>query len=98
MRRLLVKAGYIPIKPDDVYIRKSDGKVRGRGYWHDTDALGRFSYPLLYMYPIRLLAEAKCYKDAVPIPDVRNFCRCTQRYFRKLLRGRQDKSRRNASL
>ena len=45
----MVKAGYIPIKPDDVYIRKSDGKVRGKGCWHDIDALGRFSYPLLYV-------------------------------------------------
>ena len=73
VRKLLVKAGYAPIKPDDVSIRKSDGNVRGRGYWHDIDALGRFSYPLLYMYPIRLLAEAKCYDENVPLPAVRNF-------------------------
>jgi len=70
---LLVKAGYAPIKPDNVYIRRSDGKVRGRGYWHDIDAFGRFSYPLLYMYPIRLLAEAKCYDDNISLPAVRNF-------------------------
>ena len=73
VRQLLVKAGYALIKPDNVSIRKSDGKVRGRGYWHDIDALGRFSYPLLYMYPIRLLAEAKCYEENVPLPAVRNF-------------------------
>ena len=73
VRWLLVKAGYAPIEPDDVSVRRSDGNVRGRGYWHDMDALGRFSYPLLYMYPIRLLAEAKCYEGNVPLPDVRNF-------------------------
>lgn len=73
VRRLLVKAGYAPITPDGVSIRKSDGHVRGRGYWHDIDALGRFAYPLLYMYPIRLLAEAKCYDRNVPISAVRNF-------------------------
>lgn len=73
VRRLLEKAGYVPITPDNVSIRKSDGHVRGRGYWHDIDALGRFEYPLLYMYPIRLLAEAKCYDENVPIWAVRNF-------------------------
>ena len=73
VKKLLVKAGYTPIRPDNVSIRKSDGKVRGRGYWHDIDALGRFTYPLLYMYPIRLLAEAKCYDENVPLPAVRNF-------------------------
>lgn len=73
VKRLLVKAGYVSIKPDGVSIRKSDGKVRGRGYWHDIDALDRYSYPLLYMYPIRLLAEAKCHKKPVSLPYVSNF-------------------------
>ena len=73
VRRLLMKADYTPIDPDDISIRMSDGKVRGRGYWHDIDALGRYSYPLLYMDPIRLLGEAKCHKGPVPLPAVRNF-------------------------
>ena len=73
VRNLLLKAGYEPIEPDDVSIRRSDGNVRGRGYWHDIDALGKFAYPLLYMYPIRLLAEAKCYRNNVPIQMLRNF-------------------------
>jgi len=73
VRRLLVKAGYAPIRPDGASIRKTDGKVRGRGCWHQIDALGRYSYPLLYMYPIRLLAEAKCLKGSVGLPDLSNF-------------------------
>jgi hypothetical protein len=73
VRILLVRAGYKPIKRDGISVRRSDGNVRGRGYWHDVDALGRFAYPLLYMYPIRLLAEAKCYDRNVPISAVRNF-------------------------
>ena len=73
IRLLLMKAGYMPIKPYGVRVRKSDGKVRGRGCWHDIDALGEYSFPLLYMYPIRLLAEAKCLKDPVGLPQVSNF-------------------------
>jgi hypothetical protein len=73
VKKLLRRAGYEPISPDEVHIRSSDGHVRGRGYWHDIDALGRYAYPLFYMYPIRLLAEVKCYKDDVPIWAVRNF-------------------------
>lgn len=46
--------------------------MRGRGYWHDIDALGKFAYPLFYMYPIRLLAEAKCYEHDVHLAAVRN--------------------------
>lgn len=73
VRRLLVKADYSPIKPDNKCIRKSDGKVRGRGCWHNIDAFGRLSYPTLYVYPIRLLAEAKCYDGRVPLLVVQNF-------------------------
>lgn len=73
VRKLLRQAGYIPIVPDGIHIRPSDGHVRGRGYWHDIDALGRLQFPLFYMYPIRLLAEVKCYDEDVPIWAVRNF-------------------------
>ena len=73
VRLLLQKAGYLPITPDGEHIRLTDGHVRGRGYWHDIDALGRYQYPLFYMYPIRLLAEVKCYDGDVPIWAVRNF-------------------------
>jgi hypothetical protein len=73
VNRLLIKAHYLPMKADNIHIRSTDGHVRGRGYWHDIDALGRFAYPLFYMYPIRLLAEVKCYESDVPLWAVRNF-------------------------
>jgi hypothetical protein len=73
VRSLLIQAGYLPIKADDIHVRKSDGHVRGRGYWHDIDALGRSVFPLIYLYPIRLLAEVKCYEDNVPLPALRSF-------------------------
>ena len=73
VRILLKNAGYIPITPDGVHIRRGDGKVRGRGYWHDIDALGRFWLPLFFMYPIRLLAEAKYYEKKIGLGFVRNF-------------------------
>lgn len=73
VRILLIKAGYLPIPPDGVHIRRGDGKVRGRGYWHDIDALGRFWLPLFYMYPIRLLAEAKFHDHKIGLGDVRSF-------------------------
>lgn len=73
VRRLLAKADYAPIKPDNKCVRKSDGKVRGRGCWHNIDAFGRHTYPTLYVYPIRLLAEAKCYDRNVPLLAVQNF-------------------------
>jgi hypothetical protein len=38
-----------------------------------VDAFGRLSYPVLYVYPIRLLAEAKCYEKTVRLPIVQNF-------------------------
>lgn len=73
VRKLLQKAGYEPIKPDNRSIRKKDRNVRGRGCWHNIDAFGRLSYPIPYVYPIRLLAEAKCYKETVKLPVVQSF-------------------------
>jgi hypothetical protein len=75
VRRLLEKANYDPITPDNKSVRKTDGKVRGRGCWHDIDAFGKLSYPIPYVYPIRLLAEAKCYdgRDQVGLAMVQNF-------------------------
>jgi len=73
VRELLAKGGYLPMTADGIHIRRTDKHVRGRGCWHDVDALGRYAYPLFYMYPIRLLSEAKCYENDVNLPDIRNF-------------------------
>lgn len=74
VRNLLVKANYAPIAPDNICIRKGNRNVRGRGCWHNVDAFGKLSYRIPYVYPIRLLVEAKCYRnDPVELPVVRNF-------------------------
>jgi hypothetical protein len=48
--------------------------IRGRGAWHQIDAYGYLTFPTPFVYPIRLLSEAKCYKGKkVDLPAVRNF-------------------------
>jgi hypothetical protein len=36
-------------------------ELRGRGEWHQIDALVTPTYSLPFMYPLRLMIEAKCY-------------------------------------
>jgi hypothetical protein len=45
-------------------------EVRGRGEWHQIDALATPLYSLPFMYPLRLMIEAKCYDKARKV-DVR---------------------------
>jgi hypothetical protein len=96
VRRLLEKAKYDPITPDNKSVRKTDRKVRGRGCWHDIDAFGELSYPIPYVYPIRLLAEAKCYegRHQVGLPMVQNFMGAvkdiSENYFIRDKISRQD--------
>ena len=52
--------------------------VKGRGAWHQIDALGQFSFNIPFVYPIRLLAEAKYrtasrYSTSIGIGIVRDF-------------------------
>lgn len=49
--------------------------LRGRGAEHQIDAYGYFAYPIPFIYPIRLLSEAKCYKKGknIDLGKVRNF-------------------------
>lgn len=49
-------------------------KVRGRGSWHQIDALAAFRSSPAFMYPLRLMVEAKCYQEhrTVAIEVVRN--------------------------
>lgn len=49
-------------------------EVRGRGSWHQIDALASFRSSPAFMYPLRLMVEAKCYQEhrTVGIEVVRN--------------------------
>ncbi|MFF3589016.1 hypothetical protein ACFYYI_17915 [Streptomyces sp. NPDC002387] len=46
--------------------------VRGRGAWHQADALGEFRYVPPFSLPVRLFVEAKFTGTNVGLPTVRN--------------------------
>lgn len=48
-------------------------EVQGRGEWHQIDALAAFDHTPAFMFPLRLMVEAKCYENSrVGIEIVRN--------------------------
>jgi len=67
--RLLEMIGYRIIVPGEEGTK--DGRagleVQGRGEWHQIDAFAAFDYTPAFMYPLRLLLEAKCYDNSGPI-------------------------------
>lgn len=42
-------------------------EVHGRGEWHQIDALAAFDRTPAFMYPLRLMVEAKCYARGRPV-------------------------------
>lgn len=42
-------------------------EVQGRGEWHQIDALAAFDRTPAFMYPLRLMVEAKCYSPRYPV-------------------------------
>ena len=73
VRSLLKKSNFLPIPPDGKQIRNDFYNVRGRACWHNIDACGKLSFTIPFVYPIRLLAEAKCYGKNVRLPTVQSF-------------------------
>jgi len=72
VKLLLTKSGYRPLPQDPNYIRGDE--LRGRGAWHQIDAFGLYSYGIPFLYPIRIICEAKNFGDQrVGLPEVRNF-------------------------
>lgn len=47
--------------------------VKGRGGRHQIDTLGQFQFHIPFVYPLRLLCEAKCHVKKIGLPTVRNF-------------------------
>lgn len=47
-------------------------EIQGRGEWHQVDALASFDYTPSFMYPLRIIVEAKCHTKRVGIDVVRN--------------------------
>lgn len=47
--------------------------LEGRGTNHQIDAYGIYSIPVPFTYPIRLIAEAKCYEKKIGLHQIRSF-------------------------
>src|SRR5690606_5568976 len=71
--RLLTEADDTARIPWKVLETRNHGLVvRGRGAWHQADALGEFPYVPPFSLPIRLFAEAKFTSPPVGLSVVRN--------------------------
>ena len=64
IRDLLNDSGFVEIKTET---------LEGRGTDHQIDGYGIYSIPVPFTYPIRIIAEAKCYERSIELPQVRSF-------------------------
>ena len=66
---LLGLVGYRIVMPDEegTKLGHSGLEVQGRGEWHQIDALAAFDRTPAFMYPLRLMVEAKCYEKGRPV-------------------------------
>ncbi len=71
---LLRKVGYRIATHRDFGTRNGHSglEVQGRGCWHQIDTLACFDASPAFMYPLRLLVEAKCYKTKIGVGVIRN--------------------------
>ncbi|MBL7951771.1 MAG: hypothetical protein JNM62_08620 [Flavobacteriales bacterium] len=73
---LLQRVGYRTVKPGEEGTRNSGAGLLllGRGTEHQIDALAAYDHGPAFVYPIRVLVEAKCYfpPTKVELPIVRN--------------------------
>lgn len=61
---LLKKSGYVSVKT---------AKIKGRGGNHQIDAYGSLLIPTPFIYPIRLICEAKNYNKNIGLGKIRDF-------------------------
>ncbi len=66
---LLEKVGYRIVNSGEDSTRNGSAglEIQGRGEWHQVDALAAFDYTPSFMYPLRLIVEAKCYDIVHPV-------------------------------
>lgn len=66
---LLEKVGYRIVNSGEEGTRtgRAGLEIQGRGEWHQVDALAAFDYTPSFMYPLRLMVEAKCYSIRYPV-------------------------------
>jgi len=73
--RLLENAGYSILNESDgeeIRNGRNGLELQGRGEWHQVDALVTHDFTPSFIYPIRLIVEAKAYKRPVGITVTRN--------------------------
>jgi hypothetical protein len=58
---------------DSGFVEVKEEKLEGRGTNHQIDAHGIYSIPIPFTYPIRLIAETKCYESSIELSLVRSF-------------------------
>ncbi len=61
---LLAESNYFNVRTE---------QLRGRGASHQIDAFGTLAIPTAFTYPIRLIAEAKCYLSSIKLHQIRSF-------------------------
>lgn len=61
---LLAESNYFNVRTE---------QLRGRGASHQIDAFGTLAIPTAFTYPIRLIAEAKCYSSTIQLHQIRSF-------------------------
>jgi Restriction endonuclease len=66
---LLSKSGFEILKNGEPGTRlgRAGQELQGRGCWHQIDAVAVPRYSPPFMYPVRLLVEAKCYAKHRPV-------------------------------
>lgn len=66
---LLKNIGYEIVLANGIDVKngRSGLEVQGRGEWHQIDAFAKLQYTPAFMYPLRLILEAKCYKNSRPV-------------------------------
>lgn len=72
---LLQKVGYEVINPASIPLGlaasmqngRSGLELRGRGAWHQTDAVAIWRHSPAFVYPMTLIVEAKCYLPNRPV-------------------------------
>ncbi len=75
---ILKKHGYVGVPEaltSSYGLHQKNGitRLKGRGAKHQIDALGQFDFQIPFVYPIRLISEAKCLNKKVGLGIVRNF-------------------------
>jgi len=102
VKHYLTIQGYKLLIPNsnygDMKILSNGLNVRGRGCYHQIDALGQFAFRIPFLYPIRLLSEAKYYPSRkIQLHHLRDFIGVikdiSKNYFIKNMRSLKELQR-----